>query len=122
MKKLVSAGTTLIVSQPAAQKLWRHDPWQQHGDEHGRISFDICPSGNRVFWFEDGLKDGSFWYYPFLFGDPTQTLNFFTWVQTNGVGPDGMVGFAGETFNYVWRPKVFGKFNEDDFITWFYAH
>ena len=121
MKKLVAAGTTLIVSHPPLGYGNRHDTWPSHSTMFKGYYGSPTGAGGICCWFWFILKDGSDFVYPTaLFGTSAEFYAFYD-LSSTFITPDGFIGFFGETYNFVYRPLAFAKMPFADFGAWLAA-
>jgi hypothetical protein len=122
VKKLVSPGVTLIVSQPAFTTSSRHDPWGAHSAGRPIFNPEYCASGRWIIYFNDDLLDGNNYYYPLKFLDDFLGWTEFQNFMVSYVTWDGITNAQGETYNYVVRAWPFDKILAADWTAWLAAH
>src|ERR1035437_1161670 len=112
MKKLLSNGNTLILSQPKFVKHDLHDAYPTHASDFGDIGESECASGNYIQRVYFGLKDSGPFNYPIT--KPMTRDAAEAWeTAINAWSANGSpTGAIGEWFNYVGRPMVYGKFTD----------
>lgn len=118
MKKLVAAGTTLIVSHPPLGYGNRHDPWGAHSAGRPIFNPEFCNSGRWIIYFNDDLLDGQNYYYPLKFFTTWDGWVDFQNLMVGYVTWDGITNAQGETYNYVVRAWTFGKVLAADWAAW----
>jgi hypothetical protein len=122
VKKLMPNGSTLIVSA-AARTGHKHDPWAMHSKlgitslESGTTFAGMYPT-----FVVATLVDGSVWYYLNRVFSTEDDRYAYQYLSNTFTTPDGVTGFYGECYNFVYRSATTAKMTEAEFIAWIAAH
>jgi hypothetical protein len=110
MKKLVSPGLTLIVSQYSFSRRRRFDPWCTHGHFHSDWETEPYSSHDWALAASFTLSDGHDYLYAWgHFPNESAAAGFFLAYQ-KFQSANGRVGFIGEWFNSICRGQPTEKY------------
>ena len=121
MKTISTSGRVLIIGTRRFPGTGKRDPWPSHAPDVPQVG--MWNAQGRIYYvgLHGHTTDGSVWYWI-----NSRIMNEFEagdWIaRSYDPYPPGMTGDClGEFFNYVMRPTLDAKLNEDDFL-WLLAH
>lgn len=113
-----------VVAPPNVRRVsgFHHDAWPEHAVYIEDLAWDYAASGEAVLFFVARLKDGQYyWYVPPGTVSPA-VAEAAVLAYQDYVNRDGLRGFYGEWFNFVWRGSGLTKLDVWGYLAWLGTH
>lgn len=124
MKTVQPTGGTLIINppNPTRPRKLAHDPWYVHAIGDPYWAFAIAASGSYAFYFDTYLLSGERRVYIMDFRPDGSFVPQYYDILYHWKNPDGLSGYAGQVYNYQFRPRTFLSMPHAEFLDWLAAH